>query len=893
MTLGPGVRLGPYEIQSLLGSGGMGEVYRATDTSLKRQIAIKALPASVADDPERLARFQREAEVLAALNHPNIAHIHGLEKSDGMVALVMELVEGPTLADLIARGPIPLDEALPIAKQIAEGLEAAHEQGIVHRDLKPANIKVRDDGTVKILDFGLAKALEPKQPFSVNVTQSPTITTPAMMTGIGIILGTAAYMSPEQAKGRPADKRSDVWAFGCVLYEMLAGRPAFAGEDVADTLANVLKAQPDWSRLPSAVPAHMVRLLKQCLDKQRSTRIPEVAVARFLLESDEEPRPARWTGTRTLSAAAIILLLTLIGVIAWRSRPSQTAQTVVRFVIDERLLGAGGYFRDVLLTPDGKKLVFVGLGRNSAPELSVRSLDRLDTVIIDQVAAQSIFVSPDGRWIGFGTPTELKKVPIGGGPAETICKIPAQLRGATWGTDNTIVFATADRAAGLLAVPASGGTPVALLRPDDAQHDYRWPAMLPGARALLFTIASTIVPVSTTSQIAVLDRKTGRHTVLMAGTGAEYVDTGHLVYGAGDSLMAIPFDADRLTMAGDPVTLAERVSVKFTGAVNAAVARGGTLAYVPAPQSQTMALRSVVWVDRSGREQLIDAPSHSYVYARLSPDQTRIALAARDQDQDLWSWDIARQTLTRLTADPSLDTSPIWTPDSRRIIFASQRAGVANLFSVAPDGATNASRLTTSVNPQVPTSMTPDGRLVIAWGPSELAGVDVIAVDASTGAARSLVHNGFNARNGEVSPDGRWLAYHSDESGKNEVYVRPFPNVDVARWLISRNGGDSPAWSADGRELFFVDANGTLTAVPVSAGVGFEVGAPAAVLHESNYLRPYATPGVNSRTYDVSRDGRRFLMIKDVAPGTPTRQTTPIVVVVNWTEELKQRVPTK
>jgi serine/threonine-protein kinase len=558
--ISPGTRLGSYEVIALLGSGGMGEVYRATDTVLKRQVALKVLPPEVANDPERVARFQREAEVLASLNHPNIAHLYGIERSGGTLALVMELIEGPTLADRIAKGAIPIDEALPIAKQIAEALEAAHEQGIIHRDLKPANVKVRDDGTVKVLDFGLAKAMEPAAASSLPaaaVTNSPTITSPALLTGVGVLLGTAAYMSPEQAKGRPADKRSDIWAFGCVLFEVLTSKRAFEGDDVSSTLASVLKTDPDWAALPPRVPGGLRRLLRGCLHKDPKERLQAIGDARIavgeLLRAEPEEM-ARSSSARVGSAwrlvaiAAGILLITGLAAIALISRSDRgSVSAVTRLTITSAPVKAvivNGVDRDLAITPDGTRVVYVG-GPNGS-QVFVRALDQLEPTTLSGLdAPRGVFISPDGQWVGFSEgATTLRKVPITGGGAVPLCDLDGFARGATWGSNGTIVFATTNPASGLQRVSAAGGAVTVLTKPnhESGEADHLWPEFLPGGRAVLFTVTS-VSRSADAAQIAVLDLQTGRQRiVLQGGSHAHYVPGGYLVYATAGTLRAVRFD---------------------------------------------------------------------------------------------------------------------------------------------------------------------------------------------------------------------------------------------------------------------------------------------------------------------------------------------------------------
>ena len=779
----------------------MGEVYRATDTNLKRQVAIKVLPAAVAGDAERLARFQREAEVLAALNHPNIAQIHGLEKPDGTIALVMELVEGPTLADRIARGAIPIDEALPIAKQIAEALEAAHEQGIIHRDLKPANIKVRSDGTVKVLDFGLAKALEPVGAKAVINSMAPTITTPAM-TQAGMILGTAAYMSPEQARGKVVDKRADIWAFGAVLYEMLTGQRAFPGEDLPDTLAAVVKLDPKWDAVAADVPARVHRVLRVCLQKDPRQRAQAIGDVRLALEGAFEtpgPHGAAYVlqataSTQTADAvsaavadavtnavsaaraalaqsmrrrvlaltAGAVVLAAVVGAGVWFAMrpaapvPPRVTRTTVS-ATGPAALALSGVDRDLAITPDGTRVVYVG---NRGTQLFVRALDALAPVAVFTGQLSGPFLSPDGEWIGFvDANTTLKKVAVTGGPAVTLARLDGGAPlGATWAPDDTIVFATQAGTTGLQRVGAAGGPVTVLTRSDRAQGeaDHVWPEMLPGGRAVLFTITAVTGGLDA-AQVAVLDLQTGMRTILVrGGSHAHYVssdlaspaglagglvsptgparDSGHLVYAAAGTRRAVPFDLATLTTRGTPVPVVPDVVTTVPGAVDAVVAGDGTLAYVSGT-AVAGASSTLVWVDRQGRETPIPAPPRAYFHPRLSPDGTRVAVYALDQEQDLWLWDLARTTLTRVTFDPGPDIYPVWTPEGRRLLFSSERAGSRNLFWQAADGTGAVERLTESPNTQHATAMPPDGRRLIF---TELAPTTGERCDAGLGERDAL-----------------------------------------------------------------------------------------------------------------------------------------------------------
>ena len=916
-----GSQLGPYRVESLLGVGGMGEVYRATDTGLGRQVAIKILPADVSADPERLARLKREARILASLNHPNIGAIYGLETLAGptgsLLGLVLELVEGPTLAEKLEAGRLPVDEALALARQIAEALDAAHQQGIVHRDLKPANIKVRDDGTVKVLDFGLAKVADRGAVEDTATVRPPadaaTITTPAM-TAAGISLGTAAYMSPEQAKGRPADKRSDVWAFGCVLYEMLTGRPPFSGEGVAEVLVSVLTKEPDWQALPSTVPQPLRTLLQRCLVKDRRHRVADISTTTFVLDNVaslapsasaastvRQPPRARWRRIAELSTSAVMVGV-LGGALLWvATRPAPPR--VTRFALSPTgavRLSIDPVQRDLTILPDGTRVVYVGLTTQGS-SLFARALDRLEpTELVGSGVARAPFPSPDSQWVGFvdiagGVPV-FKKVAVTGGPAQTLCSIDGVGNGATWGDDGDIIFATVNPATGLQRVPAGGGTPVVLTTPDRArgESDHLWPQYLPGSQAVLFTITSTTGGMDA-SKVAVLDLRTGRSKVLVSGgSQAQYTPSGHLVYAAAGSLLAVAFDVRRLEILGTPTPVVPRVMTLSSGAAEFNIAADGTLVYMPAGASPS---RTLVWVDRQGREEPVKGvPTRAYTNPRLSPDGTRLALELRDQESDIWVWDFAREALTRVTFDPVVDQAPVWMPDGRRIVFSSQAGGTVRatgagtLFWRAADGTGAAERLgqeDRSLRLMLPSSVSPDGTRVVTTTVSDAGAVDVMMLTLQDRRVQPLIQTPFIERNGEISPDGRWLAYESNASGRFQIYVRPFPGVDGGQWQVSADGGTQPLWARNGEELFYVAPDRTLTSVPVERGRTWAAGTPKTVFHKQYFLGPGAP-----RMYDVSADGHRFLMIKDSVTDE-TAAAASIVVVQHWHEELKRLVPTK
>jgi len=920
-----GRRLGVFEVQGLLGVGGMGEVYRARDTRLGREVAIKILPRAFNDDPDRLARFEREARLLASLNHPHIGAIYGLEDAGDVTALVMELVGGEDLSQKIeglrAQGlGLPLDEALPIARQIAEALEAAHDQGIIHRDLKPANIKVRTDGTVKVLDFGLAKALEPASAVRGDVTASPTMISPAM-TRMGIILGTAAYMSPEQAKGRPADKRSDVWAFGVVLYEMVSGRRAFDADDISSTLAFVITKDPDWTALPPATPAPIRRLLRRCLEKDLKRRLPDIAVARLEIDealttpSDDAvgasgpavsaPRAA-WR--RVIPIAAVALLTAAAASLAtWGvMRSARTSSAPLsRFAIAlpaAQPLALSINDRDVAISADGTLLAYTA---GDQAQLMVRTLDQLEAVPLAGVTnARAPFLSPNGRWIAFfdrldeGVGTgpvrrgALRRVSLSGGPSVVLSQVAGASRGASWGPDDSIVFATSDTSTGLLRVAASGGETTALTTPDAAQgeRDHYFPSMLPGARGVLFTI----VKGEKEQQVAVLDLQTNRRkTLIRSGSQAEYVETGHLIYADAGTLWVVRFDLARLELIGDAVPVVDHV-MTLGQAANFSVSEHGTLVYAPMDRGES---RLLVWVDRQGHEEAIAAPPHAYVVPRLSPDGTRAVVSSNG----LWTWDFSRRTLTRLTFGPTGNFS-VWMPDGRRIIFTRARSAAGdapNLYRGSVDGTGNEERLTIGDRQDRAVAISPDGKRLVfeEQTPAGTQDLMLLALDgASTPPGpgvpriRPLLQTPFDQRNAAISPDGRWMAYESTESARTQIYVRPFPNVIDAHYQISTDGGRTPLWSTDGRELFFVNGS-ALMAVAVQLTPTFSAGNPTTLFEGPSILLDGRSIGsMTGRTYDVARDGR-FLMIKKNAGSSEGKApAASMIVVQNWFEELKVKL---
>jgi Tol biopolymer transport system component len=899
MALAAGTRLGAYEIIAAIGAGGMGEVFRARDMKLGRDVAIKTLPEIAAGDPERMARFEREAQLLAALNHPHIAAIYGIEDSSTGKFLVLELVDGESLAERLARdGALPVGEALRIASQIIDALEAAHDKGIIHRDLKPGNIMLTADGQVKVLDFGLARAMESEGPSSVS--NSPTLSIAA--TQAGMILGTAAYMSPEQAKGRVADKRSDVWAFGCVLYEMLTGRRAFDGEDVSDTLASILKGEPDWTAFPADVPDHVRTIVRRCLARDRKSRIPDISVARYLLTEAPPPTtpaaapaaaPAVPRGRQIAIGFAGLGLGVALAAGAWwgvgRWRPTPPPQ-LMRFAIVPAASHALSYSpidRTIVISPDGTRIAYMGRTGTGDVQLMMRRVDQLHSVAFAGTSgARYPFFSADGRWIGFFATGELKKVAVTGGAAVTICRVSGGMRGGTWTRNNNVIYATNDPTTGLMIVPGAGGEPRPLTKPAQGE-DHFHPSVLPDDRGVLFTIHRTALADST--QVAVAEIETGEHrSVLRGGTQPTYTRTGHLIYAVSGTLHAVRFDLEARAVVGDPVPVEyDLLTLGPTGTANYAVSDDGTLIF--SEGSEAAAGRLLVWVHRDGREEPVKAEPRVYTAARLAPDGTRVAFEARDQEQDIWVLDFARQTPSRLTFAPGLDAAPTWTPDGRRIIYQSAQSGTPNLFRKAADGTGAIERLTTTTaSLQLPFTLSTDGSQLILMEARPETGPDLmlLRLDGKS-KPETLLATRFVDLNAELSPDGRWLAYQNNESGAPQVYVRPFPQVDSGRWQISPAGGTRPAWSRATQELFYLDiVTGGMMSVPYDTKDAFRPGNPIRLFATRYYT------GIPNRSYDVSADGKRFLMIKDPAGeqgGTPNG----MVLVANWFEELKAKLPAR
>jgi Tol biopolymer transport system component len=925
VVLTAGTRLGPYEILSALGAGGMGEVYRARDTKLDREVAIKVLPEQFVADPERVTRFQREAKTLAALNHPHIGGIYGLEDADGVRALVLELVEGPTLADRIAQGPIPLEDTLPIAKQLADALEAAHEAGIIHRDLKPANIKLRPDETVKVLDFGLAKALEPTSTASANVTASPTITTPAMMTGIGMILGTAAYMSPEQAKGRPADKRSDVWAFGCVIYEMLTGTRPFEGEDVSDTLAAVLRGEPDWKALPSSLSPTAALLVRRCLEKDRRRRIGDVSTIRFLLDEQLPPASAATGQIATqpsrakLAAAAVgltVIAATLGGIVAWTARPRAVPPIPSRFVVT---LGEGQEFSNlgdqvIAVSPDGSKIVYAANGR-----LYLRSMSDLEAQAIrgTDVNPRHPIFSPDGQALVYFSPNEhaLKRIAVTGGAPVTVTTLnsPNAPLGGMWSGEHIFFGQFGGPNHGIVSVPAAGGKleVIAKANPDEFADA---PQMLPDGEHLLFTVArGAAVERWEKSQILVQSLKTGERRVLVdGGSDGRYVRTGHLLYALGGIVFAVRFDAQTLQVISGPVPVVEGVRRALggtTGNAQFSLSDNGSLAYIPGPTSVASALMSLAWLDRKGVAEPLKLRPGSYRDPRISPDGKRLAFGADDgKEASVWVYDLLGATSMRRLTLGGKNRYPVWSADGQRIAFQSDREGDLAIFWQRADGGGMAERLTKPEQgtAHVPESWSPDGKwlLLSATRESDARSVasNVVSLMMSLDDRKVVPFGDVRSTqpvNAVFSPDGKWIAYTVRGPGSvGQIYVQPFPPTG-AIYQITRGtdkNAHHPFWSRDGRELYYIPSQGGFALVSITTRPTFAFSDPVSL--SRGPLGFFEGGPGNTRQNDATHDGRVLAIMAgnppQAAAGSGQGSTAvQFYVVLNWTEELKARVPAR
>jgi len=889
MSLAPGTRIGAYEITAPLGAGGMGEVYRAKDSKLKREVALKVLPADVANDRERLARFQREAEVLAALNHPNIAHIHGIEESGGTIALVMELVEGEDLSTRIARGPMSLDEALPIAKQIAEALEAAHEQGIIHRDLKPANIKVRVDGAVKVLDFGLAKAMGPSEGDGFSrrpdeLAHSPTITSPAM-TMRGVILGTAAYMAPEQAKGKPVDQRADIWAFGAVLYEMLAGTRAFKGDDVTDIITAVMRDAPDWHALPALTPPTIRTLLRRCLEKDPRKRAPHIAVARLEID-DAMTSPAELmqgptvTPARGLSYTAVALIaLACIGVTAggvWLARlaPETVKRPLIRtsFPLTEMNSTRLGVPRHlVAITPDSRVVAIVSNG------VQLRHIDQLAwTAVPNTSEATSVFASPDSRWIGFATRSAIWKISVASGPAILLAQLAdTALLGAeaaSWGDDDRIYFTDRN---GIQAVTASGGAAETIA----AGVEFGSLDALPARGGVLYSRGR-----AQTNPAVLMHTFDGREdATITEGLTPRFIAPDLLLFVRGSVLMGARIDLAGRRLLTEPVRLVDDIAVLSTTA-QYDVSIDGSLLYLPSTGGTEGRSTLTVRKANGSNAKLLDT-TRSYSDPRLSPDGKKLALHLFDQDNDIWILDIGRGAMTRITFDAKEDETPAWSPDGQWIAFAgSVRDGSPNraVLRQRADGSPGEDLIWQGPNHSHVTDWSPDGKSILVEVADPKQRSDIFIIDVATKAARPLIATPYNESSARISPDGKWVAYLSEESGRREIYVQSFPQLG-RKTLISVNGGEQPVWSRDGRTIYFRNEKAFAAARIDVTGETIQAATPT-VLFPDTFLRPQA---VNHTTYEVFPDGS-FLVF--APPDDRANTQSAVVAVFNWLDEVRSKI---
>jgi serine/threonine-protein kinase len=907
MSLTSGARLGSYHVTGSLGAGGMGEVYRARDRRLNRDVAIKVLPELFASDPERLARFEREAQVLASLNHPHIAQIYGLEESGSVRALIMELVDGETLADLIARGPVPVDQALPIARQIADALEAAHEAGIIHRDLKPANIKVRPDGTVKVLDFGLAKALEPAASASTPVAlqNSPTVTSP-MMTGRGIVLGTAAYMAPEQARGRAVDKRADIWAFGVVLYEMLTGERAFKGEDPSDVLAAVLRQDIDWTQVPSSTPSPIRRLLERCLERDPRRRLRDIGDARIEIdEAVTSPRsddrvparsPALGRGAMAAAVVATALVAALIGAMAARRLAPPAQSPVIRFSMSappgKVFRGLG---RALDISRDGTQVVYA-----TTDGIYLRSMSTLETRQISEGFQTGInpTFSPDGLTVAMWWPREQAIRGISSDKAGTVALGSAPrdagglFTGMRWGPDGIVV---GHGRAGIVLYPADGSPPKLVARVAEGEGAVA-PEILPDREHLLFTLtADAGISQSNQGSVVVQSLKTGqRRTVIERGSSARYVPSGHIVYALEGTLFALPFDLRRLAATGPAVRVLDGVRHAAIPDAQFGISDSGTLIFVPGPASGATTYLDLALIDDKGMTTPLNLPSGAYEAARVSPDGKRVAFGSDDgKEAIVWVHDLSGSSAPRRLTFGGRNKFPVWSPDGDRIVFQSDREGDAALFWQQLNGG-RAERLTKA---DAGTSHVPE-----SWSSAN----GVILYTVTKGTTVSLwtlsTRDGKRERFGDVesltptgavfSPDGRWVVYATMEAGStfSTVYVQPFPPTGATYQVSRGDDGHHPVWSRDGKQLFYVPGPGRLASTTVSTQPTFALTPPILIPAAGIQGPPRVV-----RNFDVMPDSRRFVGItaggaEDQAEAVTGRQ---LHVVLNWFEELKAKVPSR
>ena len=890
MPLVSGTKLGPYEVVGLLGAGGMGEVYRASDTKLRREVALKVLPEIFANDAHRMARFEREAQVLASLNHPHIAHIHGLEESNGIRALVMELVEGQTLEERIARGSISLEEALPIAQQIAEALEYAHEHGIIHRDLKPGNIKLAPDGQVKVLDFGLAKALE-SEGDEVNISTSPTIT--AAATRAGVLLGTAAYMSPEQAKGRAVDRRADIWAFGCVLFEMLTGKAAFGGETITDSLAAVVRAEPEWGQLPQNTPRRIRELLQRCLTKDSRQRLQAIGEARIALgnaftdagtEGNVSVAATNRKRERILAVATVVFAFAAIAIgMAHWGRTPEKARIVRSYIktMPNSSFFLGGQQGGLAISPDGLRLAYVALNADGKALLWVRPIDSLQALALPGTEDASFpFWSPDSRMIGFFASGKLKKIEASGGPPLTLCDAPNP-RGGTWNQEGVILF-TPNLNVPLHRVSASAGTPVPVTSLDPAKGvtTHRWPQFLPDGRHFLYVSGTPLTPRENPTNaimLGSLDSKESKF-LLHAHASAQY-GSGHILFLRLNTLMAQPFNAQNLELTGEAFPIADPVQ-EYELSLRSifSASENGLLAYLEGGSSTG---RELIWFDRSGRKVGEVPGPDEYVSPRISPDGKKLLYTLVSPNYEVWSYDMALGVKTRLTFGSTSgrgSLSAVWSPDGRRIAYMSIRSGKFSFYEKAANGSGSEELLLEeSDSVKYLNDWSSDGKLLaFQQAPQGTNNIWMLPL-AGERKPFPLPLPPSPAIVAAFSPNGKWLSYCSSESGEQKVYVVSFPGPG-GKWQVSPGGGCYPRWRRDGKELFYLSADNKIVAAEVKAdGSSFAIGAVNPLFETRVYRSAYGG-------YDVSADGQRFIIAYE--PGQPN---VAITLVENWDAELKKK----
>jgi Tol biopolymer transport system component/predicted Ser/Thr protein kinase len=897
MAILSGKRLGPYEILSAIGAGGMGEVYRARDTRLERTVAVKILPDHLSDRAELRERFEREARTIASLNHPHICTLHDIGHQDGTDFLVMEYLEGETLAERLKKGPLPIAQVLQYAIEISDALDKAHRKGITHRDLKPGNIMLTKSGT-KLLDFGLAKLKKDTAPANVTLSKVPT---EDAVTAQGTILGTLQYMAPEQLEGKEADARTDIFAFGVVVYEMATGKKAFEGKSQASVISAIMSSDPPpISSLQPMTPTALDRVVKTCLAKDPDDRWQAASDLRrelkWIAEGGSQvtlTTTAAAKGIRPLSRQSLLfgLCALLLGAVMaslamWNLKPApaSTPKPVSRLTITlppgQQLAGLNDG-PAVALSPDGTRLAYVAI-QGGTQQLYLRAMDNLEARPIPGTeGGVTPFFSPDGQWVGFFAGGKLKKVSVYGGAAVTLGDATVPL-GASWSSQGIIAFSPAGVGV-LQQVSDSGGTPRPLTRLEKAEGSHRWPEFLPGGTAVLFS-AGVIGANWGNPQGAIQSLGTGERRNLIQGGSPRYAPSGHLIYGQRGTLMAVPFDPQRLTVTGAAVQVAEGVlQSTSTGAAQYSFSATGSLAYVPGTAQAALQSR-LVWVNRNGAEQPVAAPAHAYRRPQLSPDGRRVAVGIQEQETQVWLYDLARETLTRLTFAGNFNVNPAWTPDGKRIAFTSNKEGPQSIFWQLADGSGGLERLTTGEynNNHVPMSWSPDGQLLTFIEVNPTTGLDIWVLRMGDRKAQPFLRTPFNEAAPRFSPDGRWLAYISDESGGDEIYVQPYPGPG-GKWQISTDGGTEPLWNPNGRELFYRSGD-KMMAVNIATQPSLGAGKPR-VLFEGQYQPSPAT----IPNYDVSADGQRFLMLKPVEQAQSPDQ---INVVLNWFEELKRRVPT-